>query len=74
MQPMSPHVNISDASSVRFVCDTMLQGLGKKLRRFGIDTVILENYDDHMKCVRLAEDERFILTRGLIFNKVRYLK
>jgi uncharacterized protein with PIN domain len=49
----------------------MLQGLGKNLRRCGVDTAILENRMDHMECVRYAQDEqRYILTKGNVFNKV----
>lgn len=56
---------------MRVVCDTMLQGLGKSLRRCGIDCAILETCEDHMMCVRLAVDEhRYILTRGATFDKV----
>ncbi|XP_044763867.1 exonuclease mut-7 homolog [Coccinella septempunctata] len=56
---------------IKLVCDTMLQGLGKKLRRCGIDTAILENNHDHMECVQLAQDEeRYILTKGTVFNKL----
>lgn len=50
----------------------MLQGLGKSLRRCGIDTAVLDNFEDHMQCVRLAiDDRRYILTRGSTFNQVR---
>lgn len=53
------------------VCDTMLQGLGRSLRSCGVDTVILENHQDHMECARLAQDQnRYILTRGMAFRKV----
>ncbi|XP_044262424.1 exonuclease mut-7 homolog [Tribolium madens] len=70
-QPPSPHSNQVPAASIKVVCDTMLQGLGKNLRRCGIDTAILENDMDHMECVRYAQDEqRFILTRGNVFNKL----
>lgn len=49
----------------------MLQGLGKSLRRCGIDSAILENNVDHKECVRHYQDERrYILTRGQIFNMV----
>jgi uncharacterized protein with PIN domain len=49
----------------------MLQGLGKNLRRCGVDTAILENRMDHMECVRYAQDEqRYILTKGNVFNKL----
>lgn len=70
-QPESHITEEMSADKLKFVCDTMLQGLGKKLRRCGIDTAILENNQDHMECVRLAQDEdRYILTRGCVFNKV----
>ncbi|KAB0792502.1 hypothetical protein PPYR_14461 [Photinus pyralis] len=59
------------ADSVKFVCDTMLQGLGKLLRKCGIDTAIPSNTDDHTECVRLANDEhRYVLTRGTAFEKL----
>ncbi|XP_043232576.1 exonuclease mut-7 homolog [Amphibalanus amphitrite] len=49
----------------RAVCDTMVQGLGKKLRSIGADVAILENGDDHDQCVALSRREnRVILTRG----------
>ncbi|KAK4873175.1 hypothetical protein RN001_015204 [Aquatica leii] len=70
-QGPSPHVETVPASAVKVVCDTMLQGLGKSLRRCGIDTAILENFEEHMHCVRLAIDEqRYILTRGTIFDQL----
>ncbi|KAL3284676.1 hypothetical protein HHI36_018827 [Cryptolaemus montrouzieri] len=70
-QPNSPIQEEITAENIRLVCDTMLQGLGKKLRRCGIDTIILENNQDHMECVRIALNERrFVLTRGAVFNKL----
>lgn len=70
-QPPSPHAQSVPANSVKLVCDTMLQGLGKSLRRCGIDAAILENEQNHTDCVQLYHDEkRYILTRGQIFNKV----
>ncbi|KAF5282251.1 hypothetical protein FQR65_LT14383 [Abscondita terminalis] len=70
-QPPSPHAQLVEACAVKIVCDTMLQGLGKSLRRCGVDTAILENFEDHMQCVRLAIDEqRYILTRGAIFDQL----
>ncbi|KAF7279834.1 hypothetical protein GWI33_006692 [Rhynchophorus ferrugineus] len=63
-QAPSPVTQPVEAHQLRVVCDTMLQGLGKHLRRCGIDTVILENHQDHKECVRYAIDEkRYILTR-----------
>lgn len=70
-QPPSPHTEDISPDKLKIVCDTMLQGLGKALRRCGIDTAILENHEDHMRCVELAQDEkRYIVTRGTAFNKV----
>lgn len=70
-QPPSPHTEDVSPDKLSIVCDTMLQGLGKALRRCGIDTSILENGEDHMRCVQLAQDEkRYIVTRGIAFNKV----
>lgn len=72
MQPASPHTMPIPACNIKVICDTMLQGLGKKLRSCGIDSAILENYEDHMLCVKYAQDEnRYILTRGNeVFNMV----
>lgn len=70
-QPPSLHYEPVPADKISFVCDTMLQGLGKSLRRCGIDTTILQNNDDHKECVRYYQDEhRYILTRGQTFNMV----
>lgn len=71
-QPPGPHPVAINVNDVKFVCDTMLQGLGRLLRKCGIDTKILDNHVDHMECVRDYENEkRYILTRGQVFNKVR---
>ncbi|KAF0304468.1 Ecdysone-induced protein 78C [Amphibalanus amphitrite] len=67
----------------RAVCDTMVQGLGKKPRSIGADVAILENGDDHDQCVVLPRREnRVILTRarrqlhrrmaGLVSTGLRY--
>lgn len=70
-QSPSPNATAITVNDVKFVCDTMLQGLGKLLRKCGIDTVILDNHMDHMECVKYYDNEkRCILTRGQIFNKV----
>lgn len=74
-QPPSPHLHPVPATTLKVVCDTMLQGLGKNLRRCGIDAAILENQQDHMECVRLAQDQqRYILTKGVVFNKVSLIE
>lgn len=60
--------------TIRFVCDTMVQGLGKSLRQCGIDTIILNSYTHHDECVKIANKEnRYILTRGTVYHKVCYL-
>ncbi|CAH1105749.1 unnamed protein product [Psylliodes chrysocephalus] len=72
-QPPSHHSESVSADKMKVVCDTMLQGLGKKLRSCGIDTVILENNQDHTVCVKYAVDEnRYILTKG--FETFKLLK
>ncbi|XP_062699607.1 exonuclease mut-7 homolog [Aedes albopictus] len=56
-------------SEVRFVCDRMLEGLAKMLRRFGIDTVAIRN-EKGDRCVFVAHQEgRYVLTRGANFHK-----
>ncbi|XP_050295800.1 exonuclease mut-7 homolog [Anthonomus grandis grandis] len=68
-QPPSPHAKQIEAHELKIVCDTMLQGLGKNLRRCGVDTAILENNQDHKECVKYAIDEkRYIVTRGASFT------
>ncbi|XP_060535311.1 exonuclease mut-7 homolog [Cylas formicarius] len=63
-QPPGPHAAPVQADELKVVCDTMLQGLGKNLRRCGIDTAILENHQDHQQCVKYhATEHRYILTR-----------
>lgn len=62
----------NDVQSIKFVCDTMVQGLGRALRRCGIDTIILQSYTHHDECVKIAnKDNRFILTKGHVFMQVR---
>ncbi|XP_066138244.1 exonuclease mut-7 homolog [Euwallacea fornicatus] len=69
LQPPSPHLFPVQAHEVKFVCDTMLQGLGKNLRSCGIDTAILESQQEHKDCVKYAMDERrYILTRKGTFK------
>lgn len=58
------------ASEVRFVCDRMLEGLAKMLRRFGIDTVAIRN-EKGDRCVFVGIQEgRYVLTRGANYFKV----
>ncbi|XP_017786013.1 PREDICTED: exonuclease mut-7 homolog [Nicrophorus vespilloides] len=68
-QPPSPNSDPVYAHQVKVICDTMLQGLGKNLRKLGIDTLILSSNADHMECVRYyMDDARYILTKGHTFN------
>lgn len=64
----SPHTKPTPASQFRVVCDNMVCGLGKMLRKCGVDTVILGN-DNHDVCVRIANQQnRMIITRGHVYN------
>jgi uncharacterized protein with PIN domain len=68
----SPHMKPTPASQFRVVCDNMVCGLGKMLHKCGVDTVILENYDSHDVCARIANQEnRMIITHGHVYNLVR---
>jgi uncharacterized protein with PIN domain len=40
-------------NELRLVCDNMLAGLGKELRRCGVDTIILENGKDHTEVAKV---------------------
>ena len=41
-------------NELRLVCDNMLAGLGKELRRCGVDTVILENGKEHTEVAQVS--------------------
>ncbi|XP_076036984.1 exonuclease mut-7 homolog isoform X2 [Oratosquilla oratoria] len=60
------------ASEFKAACDTMVQGLARLLRSCGIDTVSLENEQDHEYCITLYEKEkRVVFTRGKIYYRLR---
>lgn len=60
------------STTLKVVCDTMLQGLGRQLRNCGVDTVILEDGQDHTVALQISHKEkRVILTRGKPFFMVR---
>jgi uncharacterized protein with PIN domain len=40
---------------LKIVCDNMLAGLGKELRRCGVDTVILDNDRDHIEVAKVSQ-------------------
>jgi hypothetical protein len=57
---------------LKVVCDNMLGGLGKELRRCGVDTIILENERDHTDCARICRrEDRYALTAGLPYFAIR---
>lgn len=63
--PEKPTVKKS-VGDCKFLCDTMLAGLGKQLRKYGIDTVILENGERpsaKLQGQTFVKDELSIVTR-----------
>lgn len=59
-------------TDLRIVCDNMLGGLGKELRRCGVDTVILENDRKHTDVARIARNEnRYALSSGLPYFLIK---
>ncbi|KAK7083667.1 hypothetical protein SK128_013603, partial [Halocaridina rubra] len=63
------------ARDSRFVCDTMLQGLAKKLRLCGVDAIALENGQSSDECIPYFEkDMRVVLSRGSAYVRLsRYI-
>lgn len=62
------------AKDAKILCDTMVQGLGKYLRKLGIDTKLLMNPVQHSYCVRVAlMENRFVITRGKSYLEARIL-
>ncbi|XP_001861848.2 exonuclease mut-7 homolog [Culex quinquefasciatus] len=69
-RPPGPNLNSVLVSDVRFVCDKMLEGLAKMLRRFGIDAVTIPAGEQADRCVFIAHNEkRYVLTRGNNYQK-----
>ncbi|KAJ9597340.1 hypothetical protein L9F63_011811, partial [Diploptera punctata] len=67
----SPHTESTQARNFKVVCDNMVHGLGKLLRKCGIDTVIIGNEENHDVCAKIAQQQkRMIITRGQIYNKL----
>jgi uncharacterized protein with PIN domain len=48
-------------SELRVVCDNMLGGLGKELRRCGVDTIILENEREHTEVAKVKKPTQILL-------------
>ncbi|XP_068236565.1 exonuclease mut-7 homolog isoform X1 [Palaemon carinicauda] len=60
-----------EAKNFHVVCDTMLQGLAKKLRLCGIDAVALENGQSCDDCIEFYEKEqRYVLSRGNSYRRL----
>jgi uncharacterized protein with PIN domain len=60
------------AKNAKILCDTMVQGLGKYMRKLGIDTKLLMNPVQHSYCVRVAlMENRFVVTRGKSYLEAR---
>lgn len=56
---------------IQFVTDSMLGGLGKTLRKCGIDCRILQVNEHNDECIKIAVNEvRCIITRGQSYNRV----
>uniref|UniRef100_A0A2C9JMJ3 3'-5' exonuclease domain-containing protein n=1 Tax=Biomphalaria glabrata TaxID=6526 RepID=A0A2C9JMJ3_BIOGL len=63
---------VKSPSEYRFVCDTMLQGLGSQLRSVGIDTFILTDGQRQPDAIQLSlREDRIVLTSGRNFDKLR---
>ncbi|CAD5121311.1 DgyrCDS9838 [Dimorphilus gyrociliatus] len=58
---------------LRVVVDSMLAGLGRELRKIGIDAMIIENnHKAHYECAEIAlKDNRIVLTSGSPFLSLR---
>ncbi|XP_012558041.1 exonuclease mut-7 homolog isoform X2 [Hydra vulgaris] len=52
------------ASALKVICDTMLDELGKELRKFGVDTLIATSHDNSKLIQAARKDNRMILTCG----------
>lgn len=60
------------AADIKFVCDTMVQGLAKQLRSCGIDTEVLDTGKSCDHCIKYYEREkRVVLTRGSSYTRLR---
>ncbi|KHN73129.1 putative exonuclease mut-7 [Toxocara canis] len=55
---------------IKVIVDSMMLGLGKHLRRCGIDTVLAETRDFLVECAK-KDRERFILTSGKAYDELR---
>lgn len=58
-------------TNVKFICDTMLGGLSRSLRKVGIDAIALTSNDNIDHYILVAQREnRYFLTRGNFYVRV----
>jgi len=63
--PLGPNPNCIGITNVKFICDIMLFGLSKALRKVGIDAISLTSNDNIDQYIQVAQREnRYFLTRG----------
>ena len=56
--------NPIEPTHLKIVCDSMLNGLCKKLRLHGVDSVVIENFEAFENCATIAKkDKRMVLTK-----------
>lgn len=61
-------------TNVKFICDTMLGGLSRALRKVGIDAISLTSNDNVDHYIQVAQREnRYFLTRGSSYVRVMEL-
>ncbi len=54
-----------EPSQLQVVCDSMLQGLCKKLRLHGVDAIAIESFEPYENCAKISQrDGRSVLTKG----------
>lgn len=66
-----PYRNKMNVNDFHVLCDTMLAGLGKQLRKCGIDTIILEKGEEPNVKELTGKLPMSVVTRGNKFAKFR---
>ncbi|KAG4074788.1 hypothetical protein HA402_006427 [Bradysia odoriphaga] len=65
VQAVGPNPNSVGVTNVKFICDIMLGGLSRALRKVGIDAISLTSNDNIDHYIQIAQREnRYFLTRG----------
>lgn len=68
--PPGPNKEPVRANDVKFICDEMLEGLAKSLRKCGIDGICISTKEDMQGCVEVAlRENRILLTKGALYAK-----